>query len=79
MAVPMMIHEDDAELIKDLKKKIGAKTNIDVIREGLKLLNLEVQRRERVKQWEKAVRLSKKTSQSINKEFRGRSRIRNVS
>jgi hypothetical protein len=52
MAKPLMIQLADDSMIEDLKKKIGAKTKIDVVRQALNLLKADVVRRERIKRWQ---------------------------
>ncbi len=57
MGKPLMIQEHDDEKIEDLKEKTGMKTKIDVVRSALNLLEAEVERRNRVKRWQKAVKV----------------------
>ncbi len=49
-----------------------------MIRAGLDLLDKEVQRTKRIKQWKHAAKLAAATSYEINKEFQPHSRIKNV-
>lgn len=76
MAKPMMIQEMDDELITDLKKKVKAKTKIEVVRKALKLLEEEANREQRIKQWRKAAKLAAQISYSILKEFQPHSRLK---
>lgn len=57
MAKPLMIQLADDTMIEDLKKKIGAKTKIDVVRQALALLRADVAKRERIKRWQKAAKI----------------------
>lgn len=78
MGVPLMIQESDNKRIENLKKGLGVHKKIEVIRAGLDLLDQEVQRSKRIKQWKNAAKLAAKSSSEINRDFQSHSRIKNV-
>ncbi len=70
----MIQAEDDAK-IEDLKQRTGAKSKVEVVRAGLRLLEIETQRLARIERWKKAAQLVAKQSATINHEFQKLSRI----
>lgn len=76
MGKPLMIQEHDDARIEDLKKRLGVKTKVDVVRAGLSLLEREADRRRRVARWRHAARLAAATSRAANADFRSRSRLK---
>ncbi len=78
MGKPLMLQEEDAERIESLKKRLGARTKIDVLRSALALLERDAERREKVVQWRKAVALAADESRAVLSEFRSHSRLRRV-
>ena len=69
MAKPLMIQLADDSMIEDLKKKTGAKTKIDVVRQALNLLKADVVRRERIKRWQKAAKIVGSSGLEVLREF----------
>ena len=76
MGKPLMIQEHDNERIERLKKRLGAKTKLDVLRSALDLLESEAERADRVKQWKRAVGRIGNTSGRVLKDFQPHSRLR---
>jgi hypothetical protein len=73
-----MLQEDDAERIESLKKRLGARTKIDVVRSALDLLERDANRAEQVARWRKAVGLVARGSRAVLREFRPHSRLRRL-
>jgi hypothetical protein len=78
MGRPLMIQEGDERRIEALKRKLGIKRKVDVLRAGIDLLEKEAERRNRVKRWKKATALVSKISHEVNAEFQSHSRIKRV-
>lgn len=78
MGKPLMLQEADAERIESLKKRLGARTKIDVVRSALDLLERDAERRERVAQWPKAVGMVARESRAALRDFRPHSRLRRI-
>ena len=73
-----MIQEDDDRRIEGLKKRLGARTKVDIVRAGLDLLEREAERRARIVRWRRAARLVAETSRAVNAEFRSHTRLRKL-
>ena len=73
-----MIQEGDERRIEALKRRLGARTKVEILRAGLDLLEREADRRARVTRWRRAVRLAVATSRQVNAEFRAHTRLRRV-
>jgi len=71
----LMLQEADAERIETLKKRLGARTKIDVVRSALDLLEQDAEKTERVVRWRKAVKLVAAESRKVSREFRRHSRL----
>ena len=78
MGVPLMLQEADARRIESLKKRIGARTKVDVVRAGLDMLEQAAERAERIRRWERAVQLVSSESCRALREFQGHSRLARV-
>ena len=78
MGKPLMLQEADADRIETLKKRIGARTKIQVVRSALDLLERDAERAERVARWRKAVKLVQPESRRVLREFRRHSRVRRL-
>lgn len=76
MGKPLMIHLEDDIKIEELKGKMGAKTKIEVVRAGLKLLEKATEKQIRIERWKKIVSLVSKQSILTNKEFQKYSRLK---
>jgi hypothetical protein len=73
-----MLQEADAERIGSLKKRLGARTKIEVVRSALDLLERDAERAVRVAQWRKAARLVARESRAALRDFRAHSRLRRL-
>jgi hypothetical protein len=69
MGKPLMIQIEDDERIESLKKRLGAKTKIDIVRSALKLLEEDTSRIERIKRWERAAKIVGKSGLEVLKAF----------
>jgi len=78
MGKPLMLQEADAERIETLKKRLGARTKIQVVRSALDLLERDAERAERVAPWRKAAKLVARESQRVQLEFQRHSRLRRL-
>ena len=78
MGRPLMLQEADAERIESLKKRLGARTKIDVVRSALDLLERDAERIERVAKWRKAVGVVAGESRAALRDFRPYSRLRRL-
>lgn len=78
MGKPLMLQEADAERIETLKKRLDARTKIDVVRLALDLLERDAERAERVARWRKAVRIAGAESRKVLGEFQRHSRLRRL-
>jgi len=75
MGKPLMLQEADAERIETLKKRLGARTKIDVVRSALDLLERDAEKRERVSRWRRAARMVGPESRKVSREFQQYSRL----
>ena len=75
MGKPFTIQEEDEKKIDELKEYFGAPSKIAVVRMALALLEQEQQRRDKPKQWARAVNAVRQSSATTNKEFRKGSTI----
>ena len=78
MSKPLMIREEDERRIDNLKRKLGIKRKVDVLRAGIDLLEKEAERKERVRRWKRATALVVKTSREVNAEFQSHSRLKGI-
>ena len=78
MGKPLMIQEDDNRRIEELKKRLGARSKVDVVRAGLTLLEREAERQARIGRWRRAARLAGASSRAVNADFRRHSRLKKV-
>jgi hypothetical protein len=78
MGKPLMIQEEDEQRIDSLKRRLGIRSKVDVLRAGIELLEKEVERKERIRRWKRAVSLVAKTSREVNAEFRSHSRLKRI-
>ena len=76
MGVLLMLQEADAQRIEMLKKRLGARSKVDVVRTALDMLERDAERTDRVRRWERAVRLAKGESRRVGKDFRPHSSLR---
>jgi hypothetical protein len=78
MGKPLMLQEADAERIETLKKRLGARTKIEVVRSALDLLERAAEKTERVARWRKAAKTVAAESRRVSHEFRRHSRLRRL-
>lgn len=78
MGKPLMLQEADADRIETLKKRLGARTKIQVVRSALDLLERDAERAERITRWRKAVRLVQPESRRVLRDFQRHSRLRRL-
>ena len=78
MGKPLMLQEADADRIETLKKRLGARTKIQVVRSALDLLERDAERAERVVRWRKATKLVAQESRKVLREFQRHSRLRRL-
>jgi hypothetical protein len=75
MGKPLMLQEADAKRIETLKKRLGARTKIDVVRSALDLLERDAEKTERVVRWRKAARMVAAESRKVSRELQRHSRL----
>jgi len=75
MGKPLMLQDADADRIESLKKRLGARTKIDVVRSALDLLERNAERAERVARWRKAARMVARESHKVSRDFQRHSRL----
>jgi hypothetical protein len=78
MGKPLMLQEADAERIEALKKRLDARTKIDVVRLALDLLERDAEKAERVARWRTAARLVGRENRKVLREFQRHSRLRRL-
>ncbi len=75
MGKPLMLQAADAERIEALKRRLGARTKIDVVRSALDLLERNAEKMERVARWRKAAAMVASESRKVSREFQRHSRL----
>ena len=78
MGKPLMLQEADDARIESLKKRLRARTKIEVVRSALDLLERDAERAERVAKWRKAAGVVARESRAVLGEFRPHSRLRRI-
>ena len=78
MGKPLMLQEADAARIESLKKRLHARTKIDVVRSALDLLERDAERAERIIKWHKAVAVATRESRTALRDFQPHSRLRQI-
>ena len=76
MGKPLMLQEADDRRIEALRKRLGTKTKVDVVRTALTLLERDAERADRVIRWQRAVRVATGESRRALRDFRPHSRLR---
>ena len=71
MGKPLMLQESDDARIVSLKKRLRARTKIEVVRSALDLL-------ERVTKWRRAAGLVARESRAAQRDFQRHSRLRRL-
>ena len=74
----LMLQEADADRIEALKKRLGARTKIDIVRSALDLLERDAEKTERTLRWRKAARMVAVESRKVSREFQRHSRLRRL-
>lgn len=75
MGKPLMIQEHDDRRIEALKKRLQARTKVEVVRAGLDLLERDAERKARIARWRRAAQLAARTSRVVTKEFKAYARL----
>ena len=78
MGRPLMLQDRDAERIEMLKKRLCARTKIDVVRAALDLLERDAERTDRIQRWLRAVRVVAGESRATLRDFQPHSRLRRL-
>lgn len=78
MGKPLMLQEADAERIESLKKRLRARTKIEVVRSALDLLERDAERAERVAKWRRVAGVVVRESRAALRDFRPHSRLRRL-
>lgn len=78
MGKPLMLQDADADRIETLKKRLGARTKIDVVRSALDLLERDAETTERIARWQSAVRVAAAESRRVSREFQRHSRLKRL-
>jgi len=73
-----MLQEADDARIESLKKRLRARTKIEVVRSALDLLERDAERAERVAKWRKAAGVVARESRAVLREFRPHSRLHRI-
>jgi hypothetical protein len=75
MGKPLMLQEADAARLEALKKRLRARTKIEVVRSALDLLERNADRADRVARWRRAAKIVARESRTVLREFRRHSRL----
>lgn len=75
MAKPLMLRDEDDERIETLKRRLRARSKVEVVRSGLDLLEREADRRQRIARWRRAAGLARESSLEFLREVRPHSRL----
>lgn len=78
MGKPLMLQEADAERIESLKKRLHARTKIEVVRSALDLLERDAERAERVAKWRRVAGVVVRESRAALRDFHPHSRLRRL-
>ncbi|MGH7788229.1 MAG: hypothetical protein ACRERC_15270 [Candidatus Binatia bacterium] len=73
-----MLQDADAARIESLKKRLQARTKIDVVRSALDLLERDADRTDRVAKWRRVVGVVAPESRAALRDFRPHSRLRKL-
>jgi hypothetical protein len=73
-----MLQEADNQRIEALKKRLHARTKIEVVRTALDLLERDADRADRVERWRKAAALAAPESRAALNDFRRGSRLKKL-
>jgi len=73
-----MLQEADAARIESLKKRLGSRTKIEVVRSVLDLLERDAERAERAAKWRSVAGMVARESRAALRDFRPHSRLRRL-
>lgn len=76
MGQPLTIQPDDDRRLELLKKTLGARSKVEVLRRALDSLEENLLREKRLKRWNRATRLVAAQSAAINREFQKNSLLK---
>jgi len=76
MGQPLTIQPDDDRRLESLKKTLGARSKVEVLRRALDSLEENLLREKRLKRWSRAARLVADQSAAINREFQTKSLLK---
>lgn len=76
MGQPLTIQPDDDRRLESLKKTLGARSKVEVLRRALDSLEENLLREKRLKRWNRAARLVADQSAAINREFQTKSLLK---
>ena len=76
MGKPLMLQDADDQKIEALKKRMGAKTKVEVVRTALSVLEDEVEKRQRIARWQDAAEAARGSSLEVLREFQPASRLK---
>jgi len=79
MGKPLMLQEADDHRIEALRKRLGMRTKVAVVRTALRLLEQDADRSDRLKRWQRAVKVAAGESRRALRDFRPHSRLRRLS
>lgn len=78
MSIALMLQDEDNQRIEKLKKSLGIRKKVDVVRAALQLLEKDAARKKRIKRWKLAVKMVAKNSEEINKDFQHYSSLKGL-
>jgi len=78
MGKTLMLQDADDLRIELLRKRLNARTKIDVVRAGLALLERDAERAERVARWRNAASIVAPESRALLRDFSPHSRLRRL-
>lgn len=78
MGKPLTIQPEDDAKIEVLKKQLGMKTKIEVVRSALRLLEAEADRLVRIARWRRAAKIVGGSGLEVSKEFTNPDRFKNI-
>ncbi len=70
MGKPMMIQNDDDKRIERLKRKLNAKSKVQVLRSALDLLEAQVEKAEKLVKWARAAKIVSASSREVMEDFK---------
>ncbi len=69
MGKPLMIQEDDDKRIEELRRKLGIKTKVQVLRQALGLLEKDAEKLERIQRWKRSAKVAAQSSKEVLADF----------